>query len=78
MVMFRDFACRAALRFGLTGFVRNQSNDTVFVVAEGTQETLEQFITELYKGPMFARVDDIRVDWKKPTGEFSRFTINYA
>lgn len=76
MVMYRDFAHRNARR--LTGEVRNLDDGTVSVVAEGERTDLEAYIRKLHKGPLFARVEDVRVAWKDATGEYDRFSIRYA
>jgi len=42
-VGYRDRVRRAAGRLGVTGTVRNESDGTVVVVAEGSRATLEEF-----------------------------------
>lgn len=78
MVMYRDFAQRNARKLGLTGFVRNENDGSVWVVAEGSEEALKKFQTKLARGPMFSRVEDIEVEWKEPTGKFRDFMIDYG
>jgi acylphosphatase len=77
MVMYRDFATRAAHKLGVAGRVRNLPDGTVEVVAQGERKNLETFIARLQKGPILARVDDVRVDWKTPHMAFDSFEILY-
>lgn len=77
MVMYRDFATRTAKHVGIVGEVENLSDGTVRVVAEGDKEVLQQYITALKRGSLFSRVEDVRVDWKEPTGTFTIFTLRY-
>src|SRR3989338_1128327 len=75
MVMFRDFAQRKARKFGLCGFVRNNADGSVAVVAEGTREKLEDFLQLLDKGSVLSRVDDVEVEWKAATGEYAESPV---
>ncbi|HET9588066.1 MAG TPA: acylphosphatase [Anaerolineales bacterium] len=60
---------------GLTGWVRNVGYDTVEAVAEGEREKVERFIEMIKDGPRSSRVDESRVEWEEPTGEFDRFWV---
>jgi len=77
MVMYRDFATRSAKRLGVRGSVRNEKDGTVRIIAEGEEQILHEYIARLHKGSIFAHVQDVRVTWGDPTGEFSVFTICY-
>ncbi len=77
MVMYRDFTCRNARSLGLVGEVKNLSNGTVCVIAEGPHDDLLKFIVRLHEGPMFSHVEDVQVKWTAITGTFSSFTIMY-
>ena len=58
---------------GLTGWVRNVGYDTVEAIAEGEREKVERFIDMTKQGPRSSRVDDTKVEWENPTGEFQEF-----
>jgi acylphosphatase len=60
---------------GLTGWVRNIGYDTVEAVAEGERGKVEQLIEMVKEGPRAARVDDSKIDWEEPNGEFDRFGV---
>lgn len=74
-VMFRDFVKRKACNLGLFGTVENMGDGSVFVVAEGSGEKLEEFLPQLKKGPIFANVLRIETEWLPATGTFSGFRI---
>ena len=58
---------------GLAGWVRNVGYDTVEAVAEGERGNVERLIEEMKQGPRASRVDESKVEWETPTGEFDRF-----
>ena len=60
---------------GLTGWVRNVGYDTVEAVAEGERGNVERLIEEMKQGPRASRVDESKVEWETPTGEFDRFGV---
>ncbi len=76
-VGYRYSAVIRANQHGLVGWVRNTREGHVEIVAEGRAEELEGFIAWCQRGPSAAWVRDVRVDWQKPTGEFSGFNLRY-
>lgn len=77
VVMFRDFTARNARRLGLAGFVKNNPDGSVAVVAEGEENDLLVFLKKLEKGPLLARVDRVETIWKESVGDFLDFQIVY-
>ena len=77
MVMYRDFAQRKAKKLGLAGWVMNQNDKTVKVVAEGEEKKLKELIDWCYNGPILAKVEKIDIDWQDSTGQFNKFEIKY-
>jgi acylphosphatase len=76
-VGFRAFVQQSGVLFGLTGWVRNMGYDQVETVAEGRRNVVERFVEAVKTGPRASRVDDARVEWEIPTGEFGQFGIRY-
>lgn len=74
---FRFFAQHVANMLGVTGWVRNLYDGRVEVVAEGEREALEQFLSELKKGPRLARVEEVDITWEDYQGEFVDFSIRF-
>jgi acylphosphatase len=60
---------------GLTGWVRNVGDDIVEAVAEGERASVERLIQIMKEGPRASRVEDSKVEWEQPTGEFDRFGV---
>jgi len=60
---------------GLAGWVRNVGYDTVEAVAEGERDNVERLIEEMKAGPRASRVDESKLEWETPTGEFDRFGV---
>jgi acylphosphatase len=76
-VSFRDYTRREARRLHLTGWVANQGDATVQVVAEGPDATLQHFLHWLHQGSPAARVDQVDAAWSAATGEFARFDVHW-
>ncbi|HHH10888.1 MAG TPA: acylphosphatase [Sorangium sp.] len=75
-VFFRASAQREAKRLGLTGYVRNSSDTSVEVVAEGEETGIKDLISWAQGGgPSAARVDKVDVRWRSFAGEFFDFRI---
>ena len=77
VVMFRDFIQRKARGLGIVGEVKNMDDRSVCVVAQGTKDTLETLIEHLHKGPLYAHVARVNVEWREPSETFSGFRIIY-
>ena len=77
MVVYRYSAVSSATEHGLVGWVRNTRDGHVEIVAEGPAEGMEAFIKWCWIGPRAALVEDVRVEWREPTGEFTRFGVRY-
>jgi len=67
-VGFRFFSEEAARREGLTGFVRNLDDARVEVMAEGDAAAMARFERAIWLGPPLARVVNVAVEERVPTG----------
>lgn len=76
-VFFRDTTRKQARRRGITGWVRNERDGTVRVVAEGEREDLEALVSFLQRGPSAAHVERVETKWQDASGEFSGFHVRY-
>ncbi len=75
-VGFRAFVEYTARQIGdLTGWVRNVGYDTVEAVVEGERPDVDLFIQMVKDGPSASHVDESRVEWETPTGEFTQFGV---
>ena len=75
-VAFRWHTRAEARRLGLSGWVRNQSDGSVRVVAEGRRADLETLGRWLAHGPDHARVDGCDVHWSDAAGDWDDFFID--
>lgn len=74
-VGFRFFTRQNARRLGLTGWVRNDPDGSVTVVAEGDREQLEELARSIREGPRTAVVEQVDLEWEEPENSFSDFTV---
>jgi acylphosphatase len=76
-VWFRESTRRQAVALGVTGWVRNNPDGTVELVAEGAEESVRKLVQWCNRGPSAAkvtRVDQTDEVWR---GEFHSFEIAY-
>ena len=74
-VGFRFFTQRSAARHQVKGYVKNNSDGSVEVFAEGSERTVEAFKHDLTAGPNYSRVDEIEEIVLDPVGRYSTFRI---
>ncbi|MEA3443747.1 MAG: acylphosphatase [Bacteroidota bacterium] len=74
-VGFRYFTLQAANRFGISGFVKNQVDGSVYIEAEAEESKLELFVDWCKQGPDHARVDETRID-ENPVMNYSGFRVS--
>jgi acylphosphatase len=60
-VFFRASTQEKAQKLGLSGYVQNEPDGTVYLEAEGRPEMLEKLVSWLHKGPEHARVEKVEV-----------------
>ena len=66
-----------AMMNSIKGWVKNNPDKTVEIIADGDKENLKNLISFCNKGPFMARVDDIKVEWLKYKEEFTTFSVKY-
>ena len=76
-VFFRSAACQLAQKLNLMGYVCNESDNSVKIVAEGPQQALQKLIQWCYNGPDLAKVSSVEVTWQPVTGQLDHFEIKY-
>ncbi len=74
-VGFRCFAQDAAIREGVTGWVRNLPDGRVEAHAEGEMEAVTRLERALRQGPRGGRVDHVVVEPEEPDGEVVDFSL---
>ena len=76
-VGYRAFAREQARRLGLAGWVRNEPDGDVRVVAEGPRDVLEALLQKLEQGPSASRVERVTPYWSAASEEFDGFGVRY-
>lgn len=69
-VLYRVWACREAQKLSISGWVRNETDGTVYIETEGEEDGLDEFVALCHKGPPLARISKI----KTASGEVAGFS----
>jgi len=77
-VGFRWFVEREANILGIAGWVRNNHDGSVEVLAQGTRDQLSGLHSRLREGPRAARVDEVEVSDASPVAGLNTFRIGGA
>jgi len=76
-VFFRANTQKIAQSLGLKGFVKNEPDGGILIIAEGEQEKLEELVKWCHQGPSRAMVEKIDISWQEPKQKFKNFEIKY-
>ena len=74
-VFFRDSSRAEAKELNLSGWVNNETDGTVEIVAEGEDKDLIKFIEWCKYGPDHAEVEKVNIKWLGHTNQFTDFLI---
>jgi acylphosphatase len=77
-VGFRWFVEREAHILGIAGWVRNNHDGSVEVLAQGSPDQLSRLRSRLREGPRAARVDDVAESEAQPKDGLISFRIEGA
>jgi len=77
-VGFRWFVEREAAILQIAGWVRNNHDGTVEVLAQGTRDQLAGLHARLREGPGAARIDEVEVSEAEPVAGLTSFRIQGA
>jgi acylphosphatase len=76
-VGYRLFVLGQANACKVKGWVRNESDETVRIVAEGEKHALEEFVKRIKKSKFLQRIESLSVDWCEAQSEFDSFNVKY-
>ncbi len=76
-VAYRARAWRAATRLGVTGWVRNQSDGSVALEAQGPRPAVQALLAWCRRGPAGARVSGVEEAWLAPVDGEEAFEIRH-
>lgn len=74
-VGFRYFVVEAAEDERLGGWVRNLRDGRVEALVEGEAHAVERFERKIRSGPPAARVDNVEVEEREPSGHLTGFRV---
>lgn len=74
-VRYRDYVQVSAGELGLVGFVRNQPDGSVLVVAQGLPDDLKSLVEYLNEGSVFSQVDGVAVEWRTARVTYDDFSV---
>ena len=77
-VGFRWSSREKARELSIVGWVKNEIDGSVTVVAEGEEMALKNFLNWCKTGPRWARVDEMKEEWGDGKREFEDFGIRFA
>jgi acylphosphatase len=73
-VFFRANALKEAQKYGIKGFIRNETSGDVYLEAEGIDEGLGHFLEWCGHGPEHAKVERLQIE-EAPILHFKVFEI---
>ncbi len=76
-VFFRAHAQEKATDMGVFGWVANEADGTVSVVAEGPSNKINDFTDWCHSGPSTCQVKKVKVEKIPYMAEFADFSIRY-
>ena len=76
-VSFRYYTRREANRLGISGWVRNRSDGSVEVEAQGSESALDAFTSWCHDGPSIAVVQSVSEEDLAPSTEKVEFEIRF-
>ena len=77
-VGFRFNACALAAKRKLVGYVQNEHDGSVYLVAEGPKKELEGLLCDIRGSRLGGNIKQAQVDWADAKGGLATFVINYT
>jgi len=74
-VQYRVYAQDSAVELNLVGYVKNNSDGSVEVLAQGLPDVLKEFVEYLYEGSLLAKVESVSVEWQTARKTFTEFSV---
>jgi len=76
-VAYRVYVQDAASELGVVGWIRNLTNGTVEIVAQGTTDILKELVEYLHEGSLLSQVESVDIAWRSPRIVFDDFSIRH-
>ncbi|MCK8059561.1 MULTISPECIES: acylphosphatase [unclassified Fusibacter] len=75
-VGFRYFVMKKAVVYHIKGYVKNETDGSVTLMANGSQEQLDDFLTSVEEGNGFSHIDCLSIEEVHEDG-FDDFRVVY-
>ncbi|MFH2057871.1 MAG: acylphosphatase [Pseudomonadota bacterium] len=76
-VFYRAHTRKAAIEYGVSGYVKNCPDGSVEAVFQGNQDTIDQMIQWCQTGSPSSIVSDVLVEKRSDLTDFHNFEITY-
>ncbi len=76
-VFYRMTAQKKAKNLGIKGWIKNMPDGSVYLEADGDEESLKKFLNWCKKGPFLAKVKNIKKEFESETKGFKDFKIRF-
>jgi acylphosphatase len=74
-VRYRDYIQASAGDLGVVGYVKNQVDGLVLVVAQGEPDSLKELVECLHEGSLLSKVEGVSVEWRTALVTYDDFSI---
>lgn len=74
-VFYRHYAQEKANELDVKGWIRNDPDGSVFIVAEGEEKNVDQFLEWCKKGSPMASIDNVEYNTEEYVGDTENFEI---
>ena len=75
-VFFRANVKKIADDKGVVGWIKNNTDGSVSVLAQGEEEKLNEFILKIKNSPGASKVENIKTKWSESNEEFKDFRVS--
>lgn len=76
-VAYRAYVQDSADELGVLGWVKNLTDGSVLVCAQGEPDLLKEFVEYLHEGSLMAKVEGVSIEWGNPKIVFTDFSIKH-
>ena len=77
-VGYRRYILEVARKLRLSGYTRNEPDDSVTIFIQGREETLDKFLNMIKNPPSPAYIENVELEDAEPNNELRYFTIEYG
>ena len=77
-VAYRAYVQDSADELGVVGWVKNMTDGSVLVCAQGEPDILKEFVEYLHEGSLRAVVEGVAIEWGTPKVVFTDFAIKHV